>query len=144
MFFFRGSAVFPTWTSEILHRRIHHGFDTRNPVGDARFDWFDCTSLSVFEDVPWNYMEVVVVWKILAGLCLVMSKWAARMTIFPTKWRAKGRNWLGVVRTNQLGFFTLKIGEISCENLTNFLTNFWGLEPPPIQKESGWFQGMES
>ena len=36
------------------------------------------------------------------GLCLVMSKRAAWMTIFPIlNWRAKGRNWLGVVRTAQ-------------------------------------------
>ena len=35
--------------------------------------------------------------KTLSGWCLVTR----RMAIFPTQWRAKGRNWLGVVRTGQ-------------------------------------------
>ncbi len=34
-------------------------------------------------------------------LSLVMSKWEKDSAIFPTKWRAKGCNKMGVVRTNQ-------------------------------------------
>ena len=48
---------------------------------------------------PWydmdSFLKNSVLTSITYNWCLVMSKWAAWMASFPTKWWAKGRNWLG-------------------------------------------------
>ena len=38
----------------------------------------------------------------VSSWCLVMSKWAFRLAIFPTKWEQMTSNWLGVEHPSQL------------------------------------------